>query len=207
MSEIPARVWYDANQGRMQVNCAITDSRLHNAIRLAGLPLRYVALRVEDGSGGWFEASVSVPQRASKGIRFRHTSSDDTPGARRTADHELEAVRRRAELRDPAAGWGHATVLQLFDEIDRLTEQVQLAAAAELTRLDEQLDAEAAPSDTGARALALLEALVDDSPCQLDHHGACQMHGAFALDAERLGGCPNALARDLLEHATTKETA
>ena len=40
----------------------------------------------------------------------------------------------------------------------------------------------------------LLDALTDDEPCRVDHHGYCQEHGAQEVDGE----CANAVARRLL---------
>lgn len=41
-------------------------------------------------------------------------------------------------------------------------------------------------------AASLLKRLIDDDPCQLDHHGYCQAHGLYSPP------CPHAEAKKLL---------
>lgn len=44
----------------------------------------------------------------------------------------------------------------------------------------------------------LLEALVDDERCWLDHHGGCQEHGYIGLQPGQL--CPQAELKALLDN-------
>ncbi len=47
-----------------------------------------------------------------------------------------------------------------------------------------------------AQLLRLVRDLVDDEPCQFDHHGGCQAHGFLSLEPGEL--CPHAEAKALL---------
>ena len=44
--------------------------------------------------------------------------------------------------------------------------------------------------------LNLLESLVNDDPCDFDHHGGCQAHGYLSLEPGEI--CPQAEAKRLL---------
>lgn len=46
------------------------------------------------------------------------------------------------------------------------------------------------------QALDLLEALVDEEDCWVDHHGGCQAHGFLSLEPGEI--CPNEGAKRLL---------
>lgn len=49
----------------------------------------------------------------------------------------------------------------------------------------------------------LLESLVDNEPCWLDHGGGCQAHGYISLQPGEL--CPQYELQQLLKPATTLE--
>lgn len=55
---------------------------------------------------------------------------------------------------------------------------------------------EPAPADELRVSRELLESLVDDEPCWLDHHGGCQAHGYLSLESGEL--CPQAELKSLL---------
>src|SRR6185312_13507960 len=70
MSEIPARVWYDPHDGRLQV----TIEGAHVQRRP---DLRHANLRVEWSHGSWAESSISVPKKETTPARTRQADNLD----------------------------------------------------------------------------------------------------------------------------------
>lgn len=77
MSEIPARVWWDPHDGRLQVT--IEGSRVQRIPEL-----RHANLRVEWAGGSWAESSISVPKKETTPARTRQAGNlaeDEAPVA------------------------------------------------------------------------------------------------------------------------------
>lgn len=68
MSEIPARVWWDPHDGRLQVT--IESARVRRCP-----DLRHANLRVEWAGGSWAESSISVPRKETTPARIRQAGN------------------------------------------------------------------------------------------------------------------------------------
>lgn len=73
MAEIPARVWWDPHDGRLQVTVA--------GVLRRGPELRHVNLRVEWPGGSWAESSISVPKKETTPARTRQAGNLAEDGA------------------------------------------------------------------------------------------------------------------------------
>lgn len=185
MSKVPAQAWFDRNTGRLQVTIEAP------AAVAAGhwLELRHVNFRAVRPDGSWMETAISAPRNPAKRNTIRHAAGPD-PAAAPMPEADFESIRDRALRGNPADGWGHATILRLTAEIDRLRAVEAGYEAEALNRLGEpgeQDDAEPADTDDGAEPDEQIDfSAIEDGCTHLDGYGMENCADAIrALDRSR----------------------